>query len=105
MAVRFADSSERLIYTDGRALADDFEGGLLDAKAKWKKDSKIVVKGESPFGGQITETWGLSDDGRQLYVTTKMEGDGRRPTVESRRVYDPVVAADETTAELMPEAE
>jgi len=86
--LRFADGRERTIYTDGRAIEDDFEGGIFEAKGKWKGGSRVVVKAESTYGGKITETYELSEDGQQLYVTTKMEGDGRRPSITFRRVYD-----------------
>lgn len=36
----------------------------------------------------MTEIYELSEDGNQLFVTTKLEGDGRRPTISFRRVYD-----------------
>lgn len=86
--LRFADGRERTIYTDGRTVEDDFESGIFEAKGKWKGDSQVVVKAESTYGGKLTETYELSVDGQQLTVTTKMGGDGRRPNLTFRRVYE-----------------
>lgn len=88
MDLRFADGREWTVFTDGRAIEDDFEGGIFEAKARWKGGSQVVVKAESTYGGKLTETYELSENGQQLYVTTKMEGDGRRPNITFRRVYD-----------------
>ena len=86
---RYADDSENLFYTDGR-MTEDLEAGLLEARANWKKGKRIDIERESPQGGSITETYELSADGSQLFVKTKMEGNGRMPKITFQRVYDRV---------------
>jgi hypothetical protein len=86
---RYADDSENVFYTDGR-MTEDLEAGLLEARASWKKGKRIEIERDSPQGGLITEKYELSDDGSQLFVKTKMEGDRRMPKVTFQRVYDRV---------------
>jgi len=87
--IRLADDSENTFYTDGR-MTEDLEAGLLEAMASWKKGRHIEIERDSPQGGAITEKYELSDDGRQLFVKTKMEGNGRMPKITFQRVYDRV---------------
>jgi hypothetical protein len=87
--IRFADDSENVFYTDGR-MTEDLEAGLLEARASWKKGKRIEIERDSPQGGAITEKYELSDDGSQLFVKTKMGGNGRMPKVSFERVYDRV---------------
>ncbi|MGB5159889.1 MAG: hypothetical protein WBP10_07550 [Thermoanaerobaculia bacterium] len=89
LQIRFADDSENVFYTDGR-MTEDLEAGLLEARASWKKGRRIDIERESPQGGAITEKYELSDDGSQLFVKTKMGGNGRMPKVSFERVYDRV---------------
>ena len=86
---RYADDSENVFYTDGR-MTEDLEAGLLEATASWKKGRHIEIERDSPQGGAITEKYELSDDGSQLFVKTKMEGNGRSPKITLQRVYDRV---------------
>jgi hypothetical protein len=85
----YGDGSEHVFYTDGR-MTEDLEAGLLEARASWKKGKRIEIERDSPQGGLVTETYELSDDGSQLFVKTKMEGNGRMPKVTFQRVYDRV---------------
>ena len=89
--LNFADGFQRTLFTDGREVADDLENGLFEATAKWKSASKIVVTVESTTG-EVTEIYELSEGSEQLYVTTKMEGDGRRPSISFTLVYDRALA-------------
>ena len=70
-------------------------GELLEATAKWKGGERIVVKTERDEG-KVTETWEWVPGPGQLWLTTKMEGSGRRPTIEFRRVYDPAAVEEES---------
>jgi hypothetical protein len=90
--IRLADDSENTFYTDGR-MTEDLEAGLLEATATWKKGRHIEIERLSPQGGTITEKYELSDDGSQLFVKTKMEGNGQTPKVSFQRVYDRVPGA------------
>jgi hypothetical protein len=82
-----ADDRDRTIYTDGRKVKRDSERGLVEVQAKWKKD-KLVVERKQGRGGTLKETYELSPNGDQLYVTTKMGG--RMGSMKFRRVYDAV---------------
>ncbi|MGB5294709.1 MAG: hypothetical protein WBP34_07140, partial [Thermoanaerobaculia bacterium] len=84
--------SENLFYTDGR-MTEDLEAGLLEATASWKKGRHIEIERDSPQGGAITEKYELSEDGSQLFVKTKMEGNGQSPKISFQRVYDRVPEA------------
>lgn len=84
---RYGDGTENVFYTDGR-ITEDLETGLLDATASWKKSKRIEIQRNTPQGGAITEKFELSDDGSQLFVKTKMEGNGRSPKISFQRVYD-----------------
>lgn len=88
LSIVFADGSGRTIHTDGRDSADDLEGGVLEGKSKWKNKTQLVFKSETPNGSDMTEIYELNDSGELLFVTVKMEGDGRRPDLSFRRVYD-----------------
>lgn len=89
---RYGDGSETVFYTDGR-ITEDLETGLLDATASWKKSKRIEIQRDTPQAGAITEKYELSDDGSQLLVKTKMEGNGRSPKISFQRVYDRVPEA------------
>ena len=88
LVIEFADGSSRTIFTDGQVVTDDFAGGVFEGKGKWKGDSQVVFKSESAAGSKVTEIYELNETGDMLFLTTKMEGDGRRPSISFRRVYD-----------------
>jgi hypothetical protein len=56
--------------------------------AQWQ-GSQLVAVGERR-GGTNTQTYELSPDGKQLFVTTKMESQRFTQPVIFRLVYDPV---------------
>jgi len=96
LAVRYDSDdsdSEQPICTDGRSFSMENQmGEVVEAKAKWKKNQRIVVTMEREQGGKVTETYELVPVAQveRLFVTVKLTGDGRMPTVEFRRVYDRV---------------
>ncbi|MEM7351718.1 MAG: hypothetical protein AAF657_13055 [Acidobacteriota bacterium] len=88
--VRFADASEETYYTDGRPFDRTLgRGESVEATGKWKGKERILIKAEGERL-KVTETWELVTDAGQLWVTVKTEGEGRRPSFEYRRIYDPV---------------
>lgn len=91
MMIRYADDRERNLFTDGRDLEIEIGGGFLDEKAKWKGGHRLVVQGMSLQGGDMKQTFELSDDGTNLFLTTEIKGDGRMPKMEFLRVYDRAV--------------
>ena len=88
LSIVFADGSGRTIYNDGREFSEDLEGGVLKTKGKWKNGAQLVLKSETANGAKITEIYELDGSSERLLVTVKMEGDGRRPDISFRRVYD-----------------
>lgn len=68
----------------------DNGGGMMrmqPAEAKWQGNQLIASR--DMFGGTITRTFELSPDGKQLYMTTKMENQRFSQPVTYRFVYDP----------------
>lgn len=88
LVLGFADGSNRTVFTDERETGDDLEAGIFASEARWKGNSQVVIKSESANGSKITEIYELNEAGDMLSVTTKMEGEGRRPDMKFRRVYD-----------------
>jgi hypothetical protein len=89
------EGNERQLFTDGRDNDFELAGDLWKASTKWKKETRVVMKAKSSRGRRITETIELSEEGRQLFITVKMDGGGRMPSFEFRRVYDPTPAGQE----------
>ena len=58
------------------------------AVAEWQ-GSQLVAKSHGFGGGTTTRTFELSPDGKQLYVTTKMESERLSQPVTYKLVYDP----------------
>ncbi|MGD0957687.1 MAG: hypothetical protein ABR953_12800 [Candidatus Acidiferrales bacterium] len=58
------------------------------AVAQWKGDQLVAVT-QGRRGGSTTRTYELSPDGKQLYVTTKMDNPRFQQPVTFRFVYDP----------------
>ena len=57
------------------------------AVAEWQ-GSQLVAKSRGFGGGTITRTFELSPDGKQLYVTTKIENELLKQPVTYKLVYD-----------------
>ena len=60
---------------------------MQPAEAKWQGSQLIATR--DMFGGTITRTFELSPDGKQLFMTTKMENQRFSQPVTYRLVYDP----------------
>jgi len=94
--VNVTGATGRLIATS-EAQSDDSQnaqnnGGMMmrmpPAKAKWQ-GNELVATSEGFGGGTITRTFQLSPDGKQLYMTTKIENPRFSEPVTYRLVYDP----------------
>lgn len=69
--------------------AQDNGGGMMrmpPAEAKWQGNQLVATR--DMFGGTITRTFELSPDGKQLYMTTRMENERFSKPVTYRLVYD-----------------
>ena len=84
ISFRFADDSERTLYTDGRY--EDENGYPLLATAAWQK-RKLRVEREGQRGTMV-ETYELKAQGGRLFVTVKMEGGAGGRSMSFKRVYD-----------------
>lgn len=81
----------RVLKTDGtKVLEERGPGGPAEVRSNWEKDGTLTVKVEPEEGPKRTETFVVSNDGKHLYITHILEGDGRRPERKIRRAYDPV---------------
>ena len=96
-AVRFIlhDALDTLaLKTDGSKqkakLAEGNDDVQVTTKAVWNAGWLVVTR-EVDGGGKITESYFRAPDGQHLYVAVQLElAQGEVPTIEFRRVYDPV---------------
>jgi hypothetical protein len=80
----------RVLKTDGtKVMEERGPGGPAEVRTSWEKDGTLVVKVKPEQGPKRTESFVVSNDGKHLYVTTILEGDGQRPERKIRRAYDP----------------
>lgn len=73
-------------FTDGRSEERDFGQGSGELRAFWDHHELVVERqGER---GRFRQTYALSADGRQLFVTVVLEGGPAGGSLKLRRVYD-----------------
>jgi len=97
--VKVAGSTGRVIATSEPPSKDDQNaqdnnGGRMrfpPAEAKWQ-GNQLVATSQGFGGGTTTRTFELSPDGKELYVTTKIENQRFNQPVTYRQVYDPAKA-------------
>jgi len=91
VAVRSDTGAALVLYNDGRKVTQKVEGGGdIEIKGRWQGND-FVVERKVSGGGEVTEDYLRSQDGKQLYVIVKFEG-GRGRSIEFRRVYDGAAA-------------
>jgi hypothetical protein len=102
LTIEQTDTGVKVTGASGRVLAtsqapskseNDNSAGTGDrrfppAVATWQ-GSELVAKSQGFGGGTTTRTFELSPDGKQLYVTTKMENERLSQPVTYKLVYDP----------------
>jgi predicted ATP-grasp superfamily ATP-dependent carboligase len=82
-----ADGTRLILYTDNREVYYPMEDlGEVKTRARWKGE-KLEVLRDVEDGPQITQTFELKEDGRQMRIRVKIEG-GTMPSFSFRRVYD-----------------
>lgn len=95
--VKVTGSSGRVLATSEPQSKDDRNaqdnnGGMMmrfpPAEAKWQ-GNQLVATSQGFGGGSVTRTFEMSPDGKQLYVTTKVESERFSQPVTYRLVYDP----------------
>jgi hypothetical protein len=86
-------SSVKITNSDGREIAQySSSGSSSDSSgtapaAEWH-GAQLVSTTEGRRGGSVTRTFELSPDGKQLYMTTKIENPRLQQPVSIRFVYD-----------------
>jgi hypothetical protein len=75
-------------YPDGKKHEEkDVDGKKITTKGGWEKDS-FIAETKLSRSQKTIETYRLSDDGKQLIVTTRFEDSALNGPVTIRRVYD-----------------
>lgn len=92
LSIEMADGQTRRHFTDNRKQQVSTEFGKLTSRAKWKKNSQLVVRSSRSDGPEITQTYQMDHDGARLTVTTRLEGRGSGVTFQ--RVYERREAAE-----------
>jgi len=84
---------EQTLYPDGKKHdGKDENGKKYSTKTSWDGDT-LVAETKMVRGERLTQSFRLSDDGKQLYVTTRFEDSSMSVPLSIRRVYDMPKAA------------
>jgi hypothetical protein len=100
--IRVDETAGHVVFSDstGAALLEVRTGGSADGaghggaaalqlEGKWNGD-RLEVERTGPRGGKIVERYQIEDRGRTLVVETKIDSNGRRPSMSFKRVYSRV---------------
>jgi hypothetical protein len=75
-------------YTDGKKHDDkDADGKKITTKSSWEGGA-FVAETRLPHSDKLTQTFRVSEDGKQLFVTTRFDASSLAGPVSIRRVYD-----------------
>ena len=75
-------------FLDGKKHSEkDANGEKTSTKTEWQ-DGSLVAESKLSHSTKITQTFRLSENGRQLYVTSRLENPSLQAPVSIRRVYD-----------------
>ena len=75
-------------YPDGKKHDEkDVNGKKVTTKTEWEGDA-LVSETKLAHSGKLVQTFRMSDDGKQLYVTSRLENPSLQAPVSIRRVYD-----------------
>lgn len=83
-----ADQSANQSASSDSNKSDNSTPNEDSATAKWQQDQLVVTS--QTRRGSTTRSYGLSPDGKQLYVTTRVENQRLSQPVVIRFVYDPI---------------
>jgi hypothetical protein len=84
------DDSDRAqtFYPDGKKHNDkDADGNKISTKASWEGGA-FIAETKLPHSEKLTQTFRMSEDGKQLHVITRFEASSGTVSVSIRRVYD-----------------
>jgi hypothetical protein len=84
------------VYTDGRQLSKTTDNNNQEIAAHWN-GSRLVTDEKSPLGGKMSRTFELSADGRQLYVSLRIDNGRSKTPLTIRYVYDAANSAIQPT--------
>jgi hypothetical protein len=87
--VVLTDSDQaQTFYPDGKKHDEkDSSGKKFTTKANWEGDS-FIAETKLSHSQKLTQTFRVSQDGKQLYVVTRFEDSSLAGPVSIRRVYD-----------------
>ena len=75
-------------YPDGKKHDDkDADGRKISTKASWE-GGVFTAETKLPHSQKLTQTFRVSEDGKQLFVTTRFEDSSLSAPISIRRVYD-----------------
>jgi hypothetical protein len=75
-------------YPDGKKHDDkDANGKKVSTKTEWQGDT-LVAETKLDHSTKLTQSFRLSDDGKQLYVISRLENSSLQAPVSIRRVYN-----------------
>lgn len=75
-------------YPDGKKHKDkDADGNKISTKASWEGGA-FIAETKLPHSEKLTETFRMSEDGKQLHVITRFDASSLNGPVSIRRVYD-----------------
>ncbi len=78
----------KTLYPDGKKHKEQGSGEKTTAiKTHWDGE-RLVAESKMGHSGKLTETYELSPDGKQLYVTSRLDGPHLAAPLTIRRVYD-----------------
>jgi hypothetical protein len=84
------DDSDRAqtFYPDGKKHDDkDANGKKVSTKTEWQGNT-LVAETKLDHSTKLTQSFRVSDDGKQLYVISRLENSSLQAPVSVRRVYD-----------------
>ena len=74
-------------FTPGQKSVVSVPSGVADQRSGWK-GREYVIDLRPQLGPSSEERYKLSDDGKHLYVTIKIAGEGRNHSLTVKRVYE-----------------
>ena len=80
--------NSQTFYPDGKKHDEKDESGKkVSTKTEWQGNT-LVAETKLDHGTKLTQSFRLSDDGKQLTVVSRLENSSLQGPVSIRRVYD-----------------
>jgi hypothetical protein len=77
----------RLFPDDKKHKVSDFNGDEVTVKSHWDGD-RLISESKPKHLGKLTETYELSSDGKQLFITSELDNSSFASPLIIRRVFD-----------------